>query len=70
LSVSDYPLALLKGNTTNYGLRICAKSSQLPTGVDEAVVDANGETRKVVIDGNVYIIRNGEVYTLTGKKVQ
>ena len=70
LSVSDYPLALLKGNTTNYGLRICAKSSQLPTDVDEAVVDANGETRKVVIDGNVYIIRNGEVYTLTGKKVQ
>lgn len=70
LSVSDYPLALLKGNTTNYGLRICAKSPQLPTGVDEAVVDANGETRKVVIDGNVYIIRNGEVYTLTGKKVQ
>ena len=37
---------------------------------DEAVVDAKGETRKVLIDNKVYIIRGENVYTIDGQLVK
>jgi hypothetical protein len=43
---------------------------QITTGFDEAVVDAKGETHKVVINDQVYIIRNGEIYSVTGQKAK
>lgn len=71
LSESAYTLYLDGGTTNRYGLRIVApQAPEVATGMDEAVVDAHGETQKVLIDNIVYIIRNGEVYTITGQKVQ
>ena len=61
---------LEKGTNTHYGLRICAKSPQIATGIDEAVVDAQGETRKVMINETVYIIRGGKVYSAEGQLVK
>ena len=66
LSNSPYTLTLNKGTVNNYGLRISAKVPQVTTGMDEAVVDAQGETKKVLIDNKVYIIRGNEVYTVDG----
>jgi hypothetical protein len=71
LSEGAYTLYLDGGTTNRYGLRIVApQAPEVATGMDEAVVDAHGETQKVMIDNIVYIIRNGEIYTITGQKAQ
>jgi hypothetical protein len=70
LSEGDYVLSMEKGTSTQYGLRISAKAPQNATGVDEAVVDAQGDTKKVLINDKVYIIRGDRVYTVDGQLVK
>lgn len=70
LSEGDYVLSLEKGTSTQYGLRISAKAPQNATGVDEAIIDAQGETRKVLINDKVYIIRGDKVYSVDGQLVK
>ena len=71
LSMGDYVMNLNSGVHKNYGLRLSAnKAPEVVTGIDEAIVDAQGDIRKVLINNNVYIIRGGEVYTVTGAKIQ
>lgn len=70
LSDGAYTANLNKGTDANYGLRISAKAPQVVTGVDEAVVDAKGETRKVLINNQVFIIRGEKVYTIDGQLVK
>ena len=70
LTESDYVLQLDKGTTTEYGLRVSAKAPQNATSVDEALVDAQGETKKVLIDNKVFIIRGQKVYTIDGQLVK
>ena len=69
LSESPYTLMLNKGTATNYGLRISARAPQTATGTDEAIIDAKGETKKVLINDQVYIIREGQIYSVDGRKV-
>ncbi len=68
LSESDYVLQLEKGTTANYGLRISARKT--PTGIDEAVVDAQGKIEKVLINDKVFIIRGNQVYSIDGQLVR
>lgn len=70
LSEGDYTLYLNGGTTHEYGLRIGARAPQTATCVDEAVVDAQGEIKKVLIDNKVYIIRGNNVYTVDGQMVK
>ena len=71
LSESAYTADLTSGVHKEYGLRLSArKSPAVVTGVDEAVVDAKGETRKVLINNQVFIIRGNEVYTIDGQLVK
>jgi hypothetical protein len=71
LSESDYVLQLEKGTTANYGLRISVKNApQVTTGMDEALVDAQGDTRKVLINDKVFIIRGDNVYCIDGQLVK
>jgi hypothetical protein len=71
LSDAPYTFTLNKGTSANYGLRISAKKApQTATGVDEAIVDAQGETRKVLIDNKVFIIRGNNVYSVDGQLVK
>ena len=70
LSDGAYTANLNKGTDANYGLRISAKAPQVVTGVDEAIVDAQGETRKVLINNQVFIIRGEKVYTIDGQLVK
>ena len=70
LSDGAYTLTLDKGTSTEYGLRISAKAPQVVTGMDEAVVDAQGDTRKVLIDNQVFIIRGNNVYSIDGQIVK
>ncbi len=70
LSESNYVLTLEQGTTAEYGLRVSAKAPQVATGIDEAVVDAQGETQKVLIDNKVFIIRGNKVYSIDGQLVK
>ena len=72
LSETPYALSLNAGTQKNYGLRLTANphSPAVTTGIDEAVVDAQGETRKVIIEDKVYIIRGNNVYSVDGQLVR
>ncbi len=70
LSGGAYTANFAKGTLSNYGLRVSAKAPQITTGIDEAVVDAKGETRKVLVNDQVLIIRGEKVYTIDGQLVK
>lgn len=70
LSESAYTANLSQGTDARYGLRIVARTPQVYTGVDEAVVNAQGETKKVLINNQVFIIRSEKVYTIDGQLVK
>ena len=70
LSDGAYVANLQKGTNNNYGLRISARAPQVVTGCDEAIVNAQGETRKVLINNNVFIIRGNNVYSIDGQLVK
>ena len=68
LNDGAYTLTFNKGIDANYGLRISARKT--PTGIDEAIVDAQGDTRKVLINNQVFIIRGEKVYSIDGQLVK
>jgi len=71
LSDADYTLNLNKGTNANYGLRISVKKTPaIVTGIDEAVVDAQGDIRKVLINDKVFIIRGEKVYSIDGQLIK
>jgi len=70
LSDGAYLLNLQKGTDNNYGLRVSARAPQVSTGIDEAVVDAQGDIRKVLINNQVFIIRGDKVYSIDGQLVK
>jgi hypothetical protein len=70
LSDGAYTADFAKGTINNYGLRVSARAPQITTGIDEAVVDAKGETRKVLVNDQVFIIRGEKVYTIDGQLVK
>ena len=53
-----------KGNKMEY-VAYFSKNSQ---DIDE--VTADGENAKKLIDGHIYILRNGKIYTVTGTEVK
>ena len=57
------------GNQMGYGIPNAWEAYQmdLHTGV-ESVQNADTESRKILLNGQIYIIRNGETYTITGIK--
>lgn len=70
LSNGAYTLTLSKGTSNEYGLRVSAKSPAVATDIDEALVDAQGETKKVLINDQVFILRGENVYTIDGQLVK
>lgn len=71
LSYAPYILSMEKGQTVGYGLKLVRSNAPaVATGIDEAVVDAQGEPRKVLVDNQVFIIRGNNVYTIDGQLVK
>ena len=70
LSMAPYTAYMEAGTSQRYGLRLTAKAPETATGVDEAIIDAQGDTRKVLIDNKVFIIRGEKVYTVDGQLVK
>ena len=71
LSYAPYILSMEKGQTAGYGLKLVRSNAPaVTTSIDEAVVDAQGEPRKVLVDNQVFIIRGNNVYTIDGQLVK
>ncbi len=82
LSVSEYALDLSKGTTNGYGLRIVAQElveeqeeeqeqeqEEITTALKNKGAKATN-VRKQLINGVLYIQREGAIYDATGKRVQ
>ncbi|MBQ2190504.1 MAG: InlB B-repeat-containing protein, partial [Paludibacteraceae bacterium] len=70
LSASPYPVTLENGTTLEYGLLLVRNNA--PTITTDVEHTQEGDTqcvRKYLINNNVYILRGGEMYTITGAKV-
>ena len=70
LSYGACTVELPKGTTTRYGLRIVAKAPTIATGIEEATIQNGDAVRKVLIEDKVFIIRNGEMYSIDGQLVK
>ncbi len=70
LAYGPYEVSLTKGTYTEYGLKL-VQSPAVTTGVEngELTNGANG-VHKVLIDNQIYIIREGAVYTMNGQIVK
>ncbi|MBQ6763877.1 MAG: hypothetical protein IJP45_01680 [Paludibacteraceae bacterium] len=67
LSYGEYVLNLERGTTTGYGLRIVTSNApQTATGV-ETITNDELRITKILLNGQVYILRGGNVYTIDGQ---
>jgi|GEM_PF-1230336 len=69
LSNGAYTIDLPKGITSGYGLVMQAKAPQVGTGIESQAAIVNG-VEKVVINNTIYILRDQQMYDLTGKMVK
>lgn len=70
LSNTSFLGTFSKGETSNYGLRITKKAPEITTSLEEAIIDAAGGIRKVLIDNHVFIIRSDKVYSVEGQLIK
>ncbi len=63
-SINDY------ANDTYWGEFINPQAAETPDGVDNILQNSTPTTRKVLHNGTIYILRNGEKYTIDGRKVE
>ena len=70
LSYGGYIAPLNKGTNTHYGLRVVARQPQVATGIEEATIQNGDAIRKVIVEDKVFIIRNGEMYSIDGQLVE
>ena len=70
LTASDCEVELAQGRNEGYGLLL--REKKMPTGVETV----NGErlsvtgAKKVLIDGRMYLVREGKMYDILGKRVK
>jgi hypothetical protein len=71
LSMNECTLTLDKGNNEGFGLLLVKKAPEISTGVESTEFsDQNSAVQKVIIDEHVYILRDGQMYDVTGKMVK
>lgn len=69
LSMGTYMATLQAGTNRHYGLLLVHKAPQITTDGGMVETDASN-IRKVFIDGQVYIIRDGNIYSIFGQQIQ
>ena len=70
LSYGGYVAYLNKGTNNHYGLRIVYSAPKITTGIEEATIQNGEAIRKVIVNDQVFIIRNGEMYSIDGQLVK
>lgn len=68
LSLSDCALDLAKGTTDAYGICLIHRVSSVTTHVSETT--SVGQLSKLMIDGQLYILRDGVMYDVRGRIVK
>lgn len=70
LAYGPYTVTLDKGTYSEYGIKLIQSNAPaVTTGVDQTTNDKQ-QIQKVIIDNQVYIVREGQLYTITGQKVK
>ena len=70
LSVGAYTVNLKAGNTDSYGLLIVKRPVPEVVTSIEYNTQSDNSVRKVLINGQVFIIRDGMIYSIFGQKVK
>lgn len=68
LSDGEYTLSLDKGSNTDYSLAIRANAPAVPTGTDAVASDADVE--KMIINGALFVRKNGMIFDAMGNRVK
>ncbi len=72
LTMSPYEAEFDKGQNNGYGLMLVCKAPQVTTGVE--TIDNSQSTihncQKVILNDHVYILRDAQLYDVTGKAVK
>ncbi len=66
----DYTVTLPAGDYNDRFFLEIAPIQHIATGIDENNGEANGSTHKVLINGILYIVRDGKVYDARGSRVE
>ena len=71
LSTSDYTADFDKGNNAGYSIMIQARAPQIITDLENInALDGENGVQKLLIDGQIYILRNEKMYDVNGKMVK
>ena len=70
LSLGDYELDLTRGTTTGYGLLLVAQPNQMPTGLDTTEGVAGDAVQKILLNGQLYILRDGHLFDAVGHEMK
>lgn len=68
LNESPYTLECAKGTTNEYGLLFVVQEPQAPTG--SQTISGNQSAQKILKDQQIYIQKNGTIFTISGQKVK
>lgn len=69
ISETAYILSLGKGTMNNYGLMLL-QASRMPTGVENVESADDEKAQKIILNNQLYILRDSRMYDATGKKVK
>ncbi len=71
LALTDYTVTLAKGTYDNRFVLEFSPVAQTPTGIEDAeTVNRKSSNRKLLIDGILYIVKDGQVFDARGTKVR
>ncbi len=72
LSLFDYSVNLTKGDYANRFILEISPIQQMPTNIDNVQGESaqSAKARKVMIDGILYIVKDGKVFDAQGKRLQ
>ena len=72
LSYAPYTTTLEKGTTNRYGLKLVRNSNApaVTTDIQDVQAGTQQAARKVLLDGQVYILRGNEMYSVDGRIVK
>ena len=70
LALTDYTVNLTAGTYDERFYLEISPIVQSPTGIEQTSSDSKDSVRKVMVDGILYIVKDGRIYDATGTRVQ
>lgn len=72
MNMSDYNFTLEQGTDNSYALQVIRRTQNVATGAEQVSNDAQRGTdfvEKIIVNGQLFILRDGNLYDAQGKKV-